>query len=309
MNENTAETKLATEKHLSALLHYPGNVELYNRVKKYIREVGGAQFQKLEFIDGFTVDDVTNITVLKFMDTIFGVCHMIHLFHTEQFKVIAFVKSFLKGFELSFAIFNLEMINMCLNDDNRFEFNNSQIKFIKLELQQLNVEEIHNDYSIFSYKNLGLNYFCNEVEGIKYMNSYFQVIGLIKTKDEKVKQFLEENRNEILTKLKEDGISNFTNHRDVKKLQWNGNTNELVFFLKTLSTFNVNGKPLLDIRDKNISNFIHSSFLDKDGKVIGLEGLKTTSKDNRPESKPKKGKINWKDLSEHILNTFKRNIK
>jgi hypothetical protein len=309
MNENNIENKLTPEEHLSALLHYPGNVELYNRVRKYIREVGGKHYQKSNFKDGYTYDSVTNNAVLNFMEIIFGVCHMIHLFHNNQFKVLEFVKSFLKGYEISFAAFNLEMINFCLNDDNRFEINNSQIKFIKLELSQFNIEDIHNDASIFSYKNLGLNFFGIECEMKNYINSYVHVIGIVKSKDEIVKEFINGNRNEILNNLRGDHSLNFPNAKEVKKLQWNGNTNELVFLFKTLSTYNVNGKPLLDIRDKNISNFIHSSFLDKQGKEIGIEGLKTALKDNRPESKPKNGKINWKDLSEHILNTFNKNIK
>lgn len=107
-----------------------------------------------------------------------------------------------------------------------------------------------------------------------------------------------------LEEIKTNGLK--AKEQSFEKIQWNANTNELVFLFRMLGEYHVNGKPLLDIgRGQKTANFLIRNMIDKDGKNLSLEYLKDNYKTSRIQSVPRDGLINWDDLFQLINKKLK----
>lgn len=93
----------------------------------------------------------------------------------------------------------------------------------------------------------------------------------------------------------DNSVKNATKQKSTSKLQWRGNTNQLItFFYDTSKVVSYEGNPLLIASKKQITDLLINNFIDKDGNEISkatIDTIFTPSKEDKRPPEHKRIKI------------------
>jgi hypothetical protein len=190
-----------TKEFLQMLFVNKSNVTLFNKVKEKV--IGWEIPEGWQLKEGISLDDIQiHIAYTLLNELIFSTCEKIYLFHNEPFKVIQWVKSFLKNYEVSFGKFILELIIQVVQDETRFQIRTGQLQYIIIELQNLEINKI-SEPAITNPKDCWINFFTNKnsIQFEPVLEAILAVKGLLKSKKQIVKEFIEDNKDEVLKQI------------------------------------------------------------------------------------------------------------
>jgi hypothetical protein len=210
-------------RELELLFLLPENVSLFNQVKSLTRNHTPTEGAELK--EGFSFDDALNVATLEILQQcVFDPCEKVHMFYNQPFKVVQWIKWHLAKYDLSLRGIILSLILEVINDKRRFDIKNGKLDYLRSELSSINVEELphlsSNDSQVSWIKHFTGNDSLN-VEAL--LTASFAVRGYLMTEEDKIGDFIRENRSEIIRQLKEehsvpgkgDEVSELQSHQKV----------------------------------------------------------------------------------------------
>src|SRR4051794_27250886 len=130
-----------TKKLLGFLFVNKTNIALFNQIKDKVSEWKIHEGVMLK--DDISLNDVQIVVADTLLnELIFSPCEKIYLFQTEPFKVLEWIRGYLKNYEVTFAKFILDLILQVVNDKTRFQKQSSHLEYIITELEKLKIENI-----------------------------------------------------------------------------------------------------------------------------------------------------------------------
>lgn len=194
MNE---EKKITAEQELNILFLYKRNIELFNRIKRFVSS--NINFDNYDFKEGITNDHIINIVILDHLNSIiFPILETILIFQHEPFKCLSWIKGTLKHYETSYAEFLKSLILEGLQDTRRFP---TELTVITHDLSEYGCSNLSKEPNItcgmFEYFT-GKNSYSDIS---KILESHFAVRGCLKTKTDIIDDFIKDHRNEIVERL------------------------------------------------------------------------------------------------------------
>ncbi|WP_295939455.1 hypothetical protein [uncultured Alistipes sp.] len=191
------------DQKMEALFYHEGNIELFQQMRSFL----STSLNQLLAPDQVSVNNesIADAIAYNILDKrIFPILETIHIFHENSRKCIKWVKAALKQYEPRMAEFFKTLLVQSLKDEARFCVKSPKIKFIANELSNYNCENLINeDYiTVSSYEYFTGDDWVYDIESV--LNANLAVRGLLATNDDIVREFIKNNKVEIIQQLKEE---------------------------------------------------------------------------------------------------------
>lgn len=231
------------ENNLNFLFNYKGNIEVLMVIKKYIVKTKVVNSKNL--VDKITEQEAINSLALSVINKeFFDILLTVYLFENDAIKCLRYIKGRLKRYELNYANFLKSLIVKGLNNKKRFENQSIKLIFIREELSQYNCSDLIIEdvitCNMFEYFTGKQHY--NDFNF--FTSAYLSVRGFLKTKSQEVKEYIANNKNEILKQLKNHECQVQNEIIDLSNTKETENVKKLVIELKNIEkelvTMNLN---------------------------------------------------------------------
>ncbi len=188
------------ETALELFLHYKGNVDLFQKVKIAFKE--NYDWSKHSYIDGVNLDNVQNLVSMEFINKhIFNLLEAVHMFSSQPIKCTTYVKSFLKSCPLNMFNFIKPVLIESFNDNRRFDRKINDLQYL---IKEIEILDYNNLQSVETINEPMLSFFLGKdsIDLDVYIKANLSVRGMLMTEAEKVKEYINKNRQEILSQLR-----------------------------------------------------------------------------------------------------------
>lgn len=190
------------ENYIELLYDYAPNIEMLNILKRFNASI--YDMSKWNLVKGVSIVNVENIIAVDILHKfVFSPLENIFMFHNQKTKCVKYVKSKLK--ECPVELFEVIKNNLisCLKDEKRFEGKLDKVKYMIVELNNLTQPDVLNaefinerEFPFFVGK--------NSMPLEPFIKAFFSVRGMLKTEKEQIGEYVQLNREAILSHLKQD---------------------------------------------------------------------------------------------------------
>jgi hypothetical protein len=191
---------------LRCALYVPLNAELFEEIKSITRSFRLPEGTVLK--DGIAFDDALDAATYGLLnETVFDPCEKVFMFYNEPRKTMSWLKNHLVRYDMELRNTARDLIVKVVADEKRFQDRNGNLDYIISELKGIELSDLVYD------ENLAEKGWIEHFTGEKQMSiepvlqAIFAVRGFMKTKEDIVKDFIQENYNVISRYFKIENLS------------------------------------------------------------------------------------------------------